>query len=218
MGGIVMRDSNFYTIIQNNKWAFERKNITVLYEGFEPIELWYLMIHFKELKINQIQLIEPIYGTKNYVTIYNMITIKKIPDTFNEFADIVDYEDNEAESLYPGEMNDIIKNSDLFIKFGTKHAHTIYLDDNVGHIKAIYDNDKIVGWDYYFPKPEAIELTFGRIRFKKGNTDLVLKFNNTNIVLDFDIPMNELKAEAGIEPSWGQEFLKEIKKLLNHYA
>lgn len=213
-----MKNSNFYNIVQNNKKEFENKNITVLYEGFEPIELWYLMIHFKELKINQIQLIEPIYGTKNYATIYNMITIKKIPDTFNEFADIVDYEDNEAESLYPDDMNNIIKNSDLFVKFGTKHTHTIYLDENTSHIKAIYDNDEILEWDYYFPKPEAIELTFGRIRFKKGNTDLVLKFNNRDIMLDFEISMNELKAEAGIEPFWGQEFLRKVKKLLNHYA
>lgn len=54
-----MRGSNFYNIVQNNKKEFENKNIAVLYEGFKPIELWYLMIHFKELKINQIQLIEP---------------------------------------------------------------------------------------------------------------------------------------------------------------
>lgn len=209
-----MRDSNFYNIVQNNKKEFEDKNITVLYEGFEPIELWYLMIHFKELKINQIQLIEPMYEA----TIYSIITIKKIPDTFNEFADIVDYEDNEAESLYPDEVNNIINKSDLFIKFRTVRDPVIYLNDNVGHMKAIYNKDEISEWDYYFPKPETIELTFGRIKFRKGNKDLSLTFNNSDTMLNFEVPMSELKAEAGSAPSWGQEFLKEFKKLLKYYA
>ena len=209
-----MRDSNFYNIIQNNKKEFENKNITVLYEGFEPIELWYLMIHFKELKINQIQLIEPMYEA----TIYSITTIKTVPATFYEFTDIITYGENETEDLSPDELETIINKSDLFIKFRTVRDPVIYLNDNVGHIKAIYNKDEISEWDYYFPKPEAIELTFGRIRFKKGNTDLVLKFNNSDTMLNFEIPMNELRAEAGIEPSWGQEFLKEVKKLLNHYT
>lgn len=209
-----MRGFNFYDIIGNNKWAFKNKNICVLYEDLEPVELWYLMVHFKELKINQIQLIEPMYGT----TLYSITTIKTVPVTFYEFADIITYRGNETEDLPPDELETIINKSDLFIKFRTAQNPVIYLNDNVGHIKAIYDNDEILEWDYYFPKPEAIELTFGRIRFKKGNTDLVLKFNNRDIMLDFEISMNELKAEAGIEPSWGQEFLKEFKKLLNHYA
>lgn len=209
-----MRDSNFYNIVQNNKKEFENKNITVLYEGFEPIELWYLMIHFKELKINQIQLIEPMYEA----TIYSITTIKTVPATFYEFADIVAYERNETEDLYPDELCNVIKQSDLFIKFHTTQDPIIYLENNVGHIKAIYNRDEISEWDYDFAKPEAIELTFGRIRFKKGNTDLVLKFNNRDIMLDLETSTKELKAEAGIEPFWGQEFLKEIKKLLNHYA
>lgn len=207
-----MRDSNFYNIIQNNKKEFENKNITVLYEGFEPIELWYLMIHFKELKINQIQLIEPIYSTKNYTTTYSIITIKKIPDTFNEFADIVDYEGNEAESSYPDEMNNIIKNSDLFIKFGTKHAHTIYLDDNVGHIKAIYDNDEIVEWDYDFVRSKKIQLQESCIKFKKGNLDMELHFDNEEVMLK----MSEFgtNSEIKFEPFWSDIFLREIKALL----
>ena len=213
MGGIVVRGSNFYDIIRNNKWAFENKNICVLCEGLEP-ELWFLIVRLKKLKINQIQLIEPMYGS----TIYALTTIQTIPSTFNEFVDIITYGGNETEDLPPDELETIISKSDLFIKFRTTQDPIIYLNDNIGHIKAIYDNDEIVEWDYYFSKPEAIELTFGRIRFKKGNTDLVLKFNNSDIMLDFDIPINELKAEAGIEPYWGQEFLKEIKKLLNHYA
>lgn len=209
-----MRDSNFYNIVQNNKKEFENKNITVLYEGFEPIELWYLMIYFKELKINQIQLIEPMYEA----TIYSITTIKTVPATFYEFADIVAYERNETEDLPPDELETIINKSDLFIKFRTAQDPVIYLNDNVGHIKAIYNKDEISEWDYYFPKPEPIELTFGRIKFRKGNKNLALTFNNSGTMLNFEVPMSELKAEAGSEPYWGQEFLKEFKKLLKYYA
>ena len=207
-----MRGSNFYDIIRNNKWAFENKNICVLYEDLEPIELWYLMTHFKELKINQIQLIEPIYGTKNYTNTYSIITIKKIPNTFNEFADIVDYEGNEAESLCPNDMNNIIKNSDLFVKFGTKHTHTIYLDENTSHIKAIYDNDEILEWDYYFAKPKKIQLQESCIKFKKGNLDMELHFDNEEVMLK----MSEFgtNSEIEFEPFWSDIFLREIKALL----
>ena len=120
-----MRDSNFYNIIQNNKKEFENKNITVLYEGFEPIELWYLMIHFKELKINQIQLIEPMYEA----TIYSITTIKTVPATFYEFTDIITYGENETEDLSPDELETIINKSDLLISLQLctrmlgKHLH-----------------------------------------------------------------------------------------------
>lgn len=211
-----MKESNFYNIVRNNKKEFENKNITVLYEGFEPIELWYLITHFKELKINQIQLIEPIYGTKNYVTIYSMITIKKIPDTFNEFADIVDYEGNETESLYPDDMNNIIKNSDLFVKFHTAQNPIFYLENNVGHMKAIYNKDKISEWDYDFPRPEKIQLQEFCIKFKKGNLDMELHFDNEEVMLK--ISEFGTNSEIEFEPFWSDIFLREIKALLGRYV
>lgn len=203
-----MRDSNFYNIIQNNKWAFERKNVTVLYEDCEPVELWYLMVYFNELKINQIQLIEPMYDT----TIYNMITIRTIPNTFNEFADIVGYEGNEAESLYPDELSDIINNSGLFIKFCTEQNPLIYLEDNVGYMKAIYGRDGIIEWDYYFPKPKKIDFQNSCIKFKKRDLNMELHFNHKDVALK----ILNLKDEGDIvfEPRWSNTFLKGIEELL----
>lgn len=203
-----MRDSNFYNIVQNNKKEFENKNITVLYEGFEPIELWYLMIHFKELKINQIQLIEPMYEA----TIYSITTIKTVPATFYEFADIVAYERNETEDLYPDELCNVIKQSDLFIKFHTTQDPIIYLENNVGHIKAIYNRDEISEWDYDFAKPEKIQLQNSCIKFKKGNLDMELHFDNEEVMLK----MSEFGTNSEIEfdPFWSDIFLREIKALL----
>lgn len=205
-----MKDSNFYNIVQNNKKEFENKNITVLYEGFEPIELWYLMIHFKELKINQIQLIEPMYEA----TIYSITTIKTVPATFYEFADIVAYERNETEDLYPDELCNVIKQSDLFIKFHTTQNPIIYLENNVGHIKAIYNRDKISEWDYDFPKPEKIQLQEFCIKFKKGNLDMELHFDNEEVMLK----MSEFgtNSEIEFEPFWSDIFLRDVKALLQH--
>ena len=203
-----MRDSNFYNIVQNNKKEFEDKNITVLYEGFEPIELWYLMIHFKELKINQIQLIEPMYEA----TIYSITTIKTVPATFYEFADIVAYERNETEDLYPDELCNVIKQSDLFIKFHTTQNPIIYLENNVGHIKAIYNRDKISEWDYCFPKPEKIQLQNSCIKFKKGNLDTELHFDNEEVMLK--VSEFGTNSEIEFEPFWSDIFLREIKALL----